>query len=389
MKVCAVVAEYNPLHLGHLKQIEYVKNVLKAEKIIVIMSGNFTQRGEPAILDKFTRSKLALLAGADLVIELPTVFACNNAEVFAKGAINILNGLNVVDGICFGVESGSAENYIALASLLTSESKEFKKELKAQLDTGVSFAKARFNAVKTLYKEFDDKLLSSPNNILGLEYTKAILQSKSSIEIYPLIRTGDHNDTTLKKGITSATSIRETIKLGKKSKVKKSVPKFVYKELKPYPILIEQMLLSAVITADAKEMSDILDCTEGLENRIKALIKDNLYYNTLVEKVSTKRYTLARVRRILVNNLLKIYNPLVKACLNDKLYAKILAVKSESKSIVSEISKKATIPVLTRKSDCETLKKTALACYEKDVLANDLYNLATGEKHNEHQMIIL
>ena len=149
------------------------------------------------------------------------------------------------------------------------------------------------------------------------------------------------------------------------------------------------MLLSAVITADAKEMSDILDCTEGLENRIKALIKDNLYYNALVEKVSTKRYTLARVRRILVNNLLKIYNPLVKACLNDKLYAKILAVKSESKSIVSEISKKATIPVLTRKSDCETLKKTALACYEKDVLANDLYNLATGEKHNEHQMIIL
>ena len=104
MKVCAVIAEYNPLHLGHLKQIEYVKNVLKAEKIIVIMSGNFTQRGEPAILDKFTRSKLALLAGADLVIELPTVFACGNAEVFAKGAINILNGLNVVDGICFGVE---------------------------------------------------------------------------------------------------------------------------------------------------------------------------------------------------------------------------------------------------------------------------------------------
>ena len=130
MKVCAVIAEYNPLHLGHLKQIEYVKNVLKAEKIIVIMSGNFTQRGEPAILDKFTRSKLALLAGADLVIELPTVFACNNAEVFAKGAINILNGLNVVDGICFGVESGSAEDYMLLASLLSNESKEFKKELK-------------------------------------------------------------------------------------------------------------------------------------------------------------------------------------------------------------------------------------------------------------------
>ena len=389
MKVCAVIAEYNPLHLGHLKQIEYVKNVLKPEKIIVIMSGNFTQRGEPAILDKFTRSKLALLAGVDLVIELPTVFACGNAEVFAKGAISIINGLNIVDGICFGVESGSSQDYLALASALSNESKEFKKLLKDQLSTGVSFAKARFNAVKTLYGEFDEKLLSSPNNILGIEYTKAILQSKSHLQIYPLIRTGDHNDAILKKGVTSATSIRETLKSGKKSKVKGNIPKYVYKELKPYPVLIEQMLLSSIITADAKEMSEIPDCKEGLENRIKALVKDNHCYKTLIEKTSTKRYTQARIRRILVNNLLKIYNPLVKACLSDKLYAKILAVKSESKSIVSDLSKNATIPVLTRKSDCDLLKKTALSCYEKDVLANDLYNLATGEKRNENQMIIL
>ena len=142
MKICACIAEYNPLHLGHLKHIEYIKNVLDAEKLIVIMSGNFTQRGEPAVLDKFTRAKQAVIAGADMVIELPTVFATGNAEVFAKGAINIINSLGVVDGLCFGVESGAREEYIALAKFMNDESKDFKRALKEQLGGGVSLAKA-------------------------------------------------------------------------------------------------------------------------------------------------------------------------------------------------------------------------------------------------------
>ena len=127
MKICGIIAEYNPFHLGHLKQIDYVKNVLGAEKIVVVMSGNFTQRGEIAVMDKFTRAKHAIIAGADLVVELPTVFATANAEIFAKGAINILSSLGIVDSICFGVESGSADDYISLASAMNNETKEFKK----------------------------------------------------------------------------------------------------------------------------------------------------------------------------------------------------------------------------------------------------------------------
>ena len=212
MKICGIIAEYNPFHLGHLKQIEYVKNVLGAEKIIVIMSGNFSQRGEVAVLNKFLRAKHAVIAGADLVIELPTVFATANAEIFAKGAINIFNSLNVIDAICFGVESGTCDEYVSLAKAMNNESKEFKKVLKEKLESGVSLAKAKFETLKELGNEFDQSLISTPNNILGLEYTKAILSTKSKIEICPMIREGDHNDKTLKKKITSATSIRETLK---------------------------------------------------------------------------------------------------------------------------------------------------------------------------------
>ena len=112
MKICACIAEYNPFHLGHLKHVDYIKNELKADKLIVIMSGNFTQRGEPAILDKFTRARHAIIAGADMVIELPTIFATANAETFAKGAVNLINSLGVVDGLCFGVESGDKISFI-------------------------------------------------------------------------------------------------------------------------------------------------------------------------------------------------------------------------------------------------------------------------------------
>ena len=390
MKICALIAEYNPFHLGHLKHIEYIKNTLGAEKVIVIMSGNFTQRGEIAVLDKFTRARHAILAGADAVIELPTVFATANAEIFASGAVKILNSLNVVDGICFGVESGDKDAYVSLAKAMNDESKEFRHALKECLEQGVSLAKAKFEAVKALNGEvFDQSLINSPNNILGLEYTKALLKLNSDILIYPMLRSGDHNDKTLKQGETSATSIREVLKTGKIKRLKKNVPPFVFKDLKEYPFIFETLSLAKVITSTAEEIAEITDCTEGLENRIKAFVKDNRTLEELVNKVSTKRYTKTRVQRILTANLIGINSNLVKDCLSEKLYAKILAVNSESKDIIPLLCDNSSIPVLTRKSDATTLKKTALKCFEKDVLANDLYNLITNQKTNENQMRII
>ncbi len=389
MKICACIAEYNPFHLGHMKHLSYIKDQLKADKIIVFMSGSFTQRGEMAVIDKFQRAKHAVLAGADLVVELPTVFATANAETFAKGACKILDSLGVVETLCFGVESGDEQSYLALARELNNESKEYKRALKEALNKGVSLAKAKFEAVKALGKEFDESLISTPNNILGIEYTKALLSLKSNIQIHPMLREGDHNDATFKKGITSATSIRSVIKSGKKTKLKKSLPPFVYKDLADYPFDADKLMMTALLTADASELAELADCTEGLENRIKALSKDNKNLDSLIELVATKRYPLTRIRRIITANLLRINAGFVKECLNEKLYAKILAVDTDSKDMISQLTKSSTIPLLTRKSDSVELKGTAKKCFEKDALACQLYSLATGKNINENYMLLV
>ena len=391
MKFCFCVAEYNPLHNGHLKHIEYIKKELNAEHIIVIMSGNFTQRGEPAVLNKYERAKQAITAGASLVIELPTVFATANAEVFAKGAIKTANSLGVEAGICFGVESGEKDEYLKLARLLSQESKEYKATLKKYLDSGVSLAKAKCETIKELYPEDNfENLLSKPNNVLGVEYTKAILQTESKLlEIFPMQRFGDHNDKTLKKGITSATSIREKLKQGKIKAVKNNLPKFVYKSLKPYPNTFEDIIMSSLILANAKDMENLADCSEGLENRLKALSKDNLNLNDLIEKATTKRYTSSRIKRLLIANLLGITKTLVQDALKEKLYAKILAVKESEKDLISLLTKTATVPLLTRKSCVVNLKKTAKDCFSKDVLALELFNLINKEKNNEFHTLFV
>ena len=390
MKIIACIAEYNPLHLGHRKHFEYMKKVLNADKIIVLMSGNFSQRGEPTILNKFLRAKHAIIAGADLVIELPTVFATSNAENFAFGACSIIDKLGCVDGLCFGVESGDKQSYIDLASRMNNETKEFKKLLKTHLDTGISLAKAKFLTVKQLYGEsYDEKLISSPNNILGLEYTKALLKLNSSIEICPMIRSGNHNDKTLKKGVTSATSIRRYVKAKKVKKIKGNVPRFVYKDLKNYPYDFDKMIMSKLITTSCEILKTRPDCTEGLENRIKALAKDNKTVDALIDKVITKRYTETRIRRILISNLLGITSDLLDDAKKGPFYAKILAVDSKNKDLISLISEKGDLTVLTRKSDVLKLKNSATKIYEKDVLANDLYNLATDDNKNENYMIII
>jgi predicted nucleotidyltransferase len=342
------------------------------------------------VLDKFTRARHAIISGADAVIELPTVFATANAETFAKGAINVINSLGCVDGLCFGVESGDKDEYTELAKALANETKDFKRALKDKLEQGVSLAKAKFLAVKEVYGDrFNENLVNSPNNVLGVEYTKALISLESKIQIYPMLRDGDHNDPTLKKGITSATSIRQILKTGKKKKLKKSVPPYVYKDLADYPFAFDKLCMAKLITTDAEDLKSIADCTEGLENRIKALSKDNRTVDALVEKVTTKRYPATRIRRILTANLLEITSDFVKDCLDSKLYAKILAVDEDKKEIISEIAENSQVPVLTRKSDAIALKKIARKCFEKDVLASDLYDLITDKKTNENYTLFV
>ncbi|MBR2385112.1 MAG: nucleotidyltransferase family protein [Clostridia bacterium] len=391
MRICFAVCEYNPFHNGHLYHINKIKNEVKPDCLAIIMSGNFTQRGEIAILDKYTRASHAILAGADVVFELPTVFATGNAEIFSKGAVNLAKQFKGDHTLCFGTESATKDSLITTATVLINETKEFKLLYKEELKSGVTSIKAKVNALSKMNIEnVDCNLLKSPNNILGIEYTKAILSSKSTLDIYPIIREGaGYNDDTLYKGISSASAIRNAISEGKLKKTKNCLPSFVYNDLPKSLPTCDDLIFYSILKSSKQELKEIIDCTEGLENRIKALSKTSDNLEELKDKLKTKRYTYTRISRILLSSMLGINESLIRKCLNDDLYIKVLAIKQEKTSLLSEFSKITDTPIITRKKDADILVGVAKTCFEKDVFANDVYGFATKQKTNEYEMKIV
>ena len=388
MKICLAVCEYNPLHDGHLVHLDAMRRETGCDFVAVIMSGSFTQRGEIAVMDKFTRAKHAVLSGADCVFELPTVFATSPAEIFAKGAVGLLKNLPGEKTLCFGCESGSKEDFLLAAKTLSNESKEFKKLLKTQLNEGVSFARAKVNALEQMELCVDLDLLKSPNNILGVEYTAAIIDSGADIEIAPVRRLGaGYSDHTLYEKLSSASAIRKAISEGKKSKIKSNLPKYVYDDLPDRLPSADDLTFYSLIMSDRKRLKGIIDCTEGLENRIKALLKDSPSLSVLKEKTQTKRYTAARISRITTHSLLGISESFIRKCLRSDLYLNVLAVREGCEELLSEMRKNCRIPLITRKNDVASLTGTALECFEKDVLANDVYGFVTGKRTNEYMML--
>ena len=206
MKICAIICEYNPFHNGHLYQIQAAKAATGADAILCLMSGNFVQRGEAAVFEKHLRAKHALLGGADAVIELPAVFATSNAEIFAKGAVKLLSSVPDVKMLSFGTETASEKELLNAATLLLNEPKEISERIRKRLQDGVSYAKARAEAWED---KIPQELLTSPNNILALEYAKAILTYQADIKLFPIKRLGGgYNETALNGSYSSATSIR-------------------------------------------------------------------------------------------------------------------------------------------------------------------------------------
>ena len=347
MKICFTVAEYNPFHNGHKKHLDYIRNELKPDYVVVVMSGDFTQRGEIAITDKYARAVHAVTAGADAVIELPTVFATANAEIFAKGAIKLMNYVKGEHCICFGSESAEKKKLVATAKAIIAadENKEYAKLVKEEAKAGVPVVQAKCAALKRLGSEsIDFGLFSGANNALALEYTKAIIQSRSKLEVFPIIREGaDYNDDTLYKNFSSALKSSRT------------------------------------------ELKSVADCTEGLENRIKALMRDCDSLECLKSKLKTKRYPYTRLSRILLSNMLGISEAFTKKCLSSELYLKVLAAKKGSK-ILSDLQKYSYAPLITRKSDLEKLSGVANECFRKDVYALEVFDYATKRKTNEYEM---
>lgn len=378
MKICATVAEYNPFHNGHLYHLTQMKK--SADTLVVIMSGNFTQRGEIALTDKYTRAIHAIKAGADVVIELPTVFATANAENFAKGAMKIFNAINA-DVLSFGCESPETD-FISLAKSVKEETPSFKHELKKQLKLGYRFVKARNEAL--INSGVDCEALSSPNNILALEYVGALLSAKKDFSLLPVKRVGaSFLDGDLKEKFSSAKAIREN--LSDKDKIAKNIPPYVLADLPEREKAADELILYSLLNATEKELSSIPDCTEGLENRLKKYAKVSFDYATLLKNVQTKRYSKTRIQRILICSLLKITNELLKNSLNSNLYIKALAVKKDRSDILSYLSALST-PLLTRKGDERKLERVAKACFELDERASEIYSLISKKRLNPFEM---
>ena len=368
MKICAIICEYNPFHNGHLYHLNAARERSGADAIVCVMSGNFVQRGEAAIMDKYTRARHAVLAGADAVIELPAVFSTSNAELFAKGAIHLISSIPTVQSLCFGAENADKTAFLLGARYLNNEPKEVSDKLKAEIEKGVSYAKARAQAWAG-FLPLD--LLCSPNNILGLEYTKAILASGANIEILPIERKGaGYSDSSLQENYSSATAIRGAIENGEM--LDGNLPNFVREDL-PTSLKsgLDALEKYAMLSTSKEEIARVCDCTEGLENAFKRAASQK---EPLEKTLTSARYTSSRIRRIALQNLLKINENSIREALQNPLYLNVLAIKKERKDLLSALGE-SDFPLLIRAHDEETLDGVAVRALETDRFADHVYNL--------------
>ena len=381
MKTCAIICEYNPFHNGHLYHLNAARERSGADAIICMMSGNFVQRGEAAIMDKYTRARHAVLAGADAVIELPALFATSNAELFAKGAIHLLSSIPCVQSLCFGAENADKTAFLLGARYLNNEPKEVSDKLKAEIQKGASYAKARAQAWAG-FLPLD--LLCSPNNILGLEYTKAILSSGADIDILPIQRKGaGYSESSLHENYSSATAIRSAILKGEN--IENNLPDFVRTNL---PTALETGLDAlekyAVLASSKEEIASVCDCTEGLENAFK---RATLEKEPFVKTLTSARYTSSRIRRIALQNLLKIRETTIRECLLNPLYLNVLAIKKERKDLLSTLGE-STFPLIIRAHDENVLAGVSKQAFEIDRFADQTYGLLYETDKQEKNVFI-
>ncbi len=387
LKISIAVCEYNPFHDGHALHLKQAKES-SPDAVAVIMSGNFCQRGEAAVMDKYARARHAILNGADIVFELPTVFSIAPAEIFASGAIKLLDSLPGDKTLYFGTETGEKEDFLKIAEASLFESKEFKAALKINLSKGLPHAQARVEALKTVYPDLNFSVLENPNSVLGVEYAKALLKNRSKTEIRPIERIGGYDDLSLKGEYCSAAAIRYAILDGKKKKIKGFVPPCVYEDLPDRLPVFDDLFLFRALEASKSELKEVVDCTEGLENRIKALAPSVKNLEDFIDKLETRRYTRARLRRILAANALNITKEFTEKCLKSNLYLKVLAIANDKLNLLSDFSN-CQNKLITRKSDADSLTGIKKACFLKDVYANDVYNLVTKRRTNEYQTLFV
>lgn len=400
MKAIGIIAEYNPFHNGHLYQLEETRRLGQADCMVAVMSGDFTQRGEIAMADKWTRAEMAVRNGVDLVIELPFAFACNNAEYFAKGAIRILEGLGGIDCFSFGSESGDLDALLETARALAYEDEAFQRELKKFLDRGDSYPRARYEALKEWKGQRVASLIKDPNNILGIEYLKEWLKINSQMKPMTVKRMGPgYHDLTGTGNFASASGIRKILNgTMETTAIQHWVPeatKKVLDESKLERSLSEKdlfpLLVYRIISSSTEQLGEILASGEGLEHKLKRALPKSSNMNELKRAVKSKRYTDTRINRLLIQTLIGLHKKQFFQILDDEiLYARVLALSKRGGEYLRYVKKNELnrIPILThiRKEINEDDPIFELLTY--DILASDIYNfLMHGETYSHSDYV--
>ena len=390
MKTVGLITEYNPFHNGHAYHIEKAKMLTGADRVIVIMSGDFVQRGAPAIMPKHLRAESALLSGASLIMELPVCFATGSAEYFAQGSISLLNQLGCIDSICFGSECGDLHLLKEIAQILADEPIEYQTALRQALKEGASFPAARQNALN-IYSDKYSEILALPNNILGIEYLKALAKLHSKMEPFTIKRIGaGYHDMDIDGQFSSATSIRSDIyRLSDTNPsseglalthIQTQVPSSCHELMKKnyqtrYPVKSDDfslLLKAKLLSETAGSLSHYLDMSPELANRILRLRNDYLNFEQFCDLLKTKELTRSRISRSFIHVLLGITNDWITAMKAPVPYARILGFRKDHADLLGILKQTSVIPLITSTARA-VLADTARQMLELDIYASDLY----------------
>ena len=388
MKACGIVAEYNPLHTGHVYQMNKARQISQADCIIVVMSGNFVQRGEPAVIDKYARTRAALKAGADIVIELPVYYALSSAENFARGAVLTLNEMKAAS-ICFGAETDNADRLAKISHAIISESSEYKAILNKALAEGLSYPAARQTALLEYLPECKD-IISGSNNILAIEYIKAILGNNLNMTYYPVLREGaGYNDDTDNAEFASAFGIRKMLMSDEHDRLKTYLTPVMYEEISNskncplfpddfsnifnHKMLFLKQQCNINHTDFAEKLAEYEDITAELANRFAAAFTGRDNIAEFAMKVKSKNIVYSRICRCIMHIILEIRKSMSDSY-NNIPYIRLLGFNKTGQLYLGSIKKELDVPFITKAADYKNELIFDLAC-------SDIYTQAVYEKY--------
>ncbi|SFG39123.1 nucleotidyltransferase [Sporolactobacillus nakayamae] len=390
MIIAGIIAEYNPFHNGHLYQLETMREQIRPDVVVVVVSGDFLQRGEPALVSKWARTRMALQAGVDLVVELPYVFAVGKADVFARGAVAILNRLGV-NRLFFGSECGRIEPFLNTFSLINENQEVYDTQLAQAMARGISYPNAHAAAYRFISKKHTQELvdLTLPNNSLAFQYIRAIHQCDSDMIPMTLRRKqSEHNDQSFTKNapIASASSIRLHLLKGQSLfEIADKLPEYVIAELNSvkeahdfaswerfFPFLKYKLLSSS-----SKQLAQIYEMEEGIEHRLLSSIRVSRSFNEFISLVKTKRYTWARLQRLAAHTLTNTLKEQAKqiALHGEPDSIRLLGMNLKGQAYLADIRKKVEIPLLSK------IRIHRSMMLDIDVKASQIYDYLTNTNH--------